>query len=319
MKRITATALLCALPLMAHSATLGDFSQVIYFGDSFSDGGAALALAGPAAVPPAIYPNGQLTNGDVWAVQLGGTFANGTNFAVGGAEAIAEPGDISPDLSAQVSSFAASGVPLGANPLGAVLIGGNDLGEASDLAEVAAIGTAVIGAITTNVQRMIDNGLSTVAVFGLPDLGIFPSVRADGLGPIATAYTPIYNAELQAALAANFDPAEIIYFDTFTVFDEIFTDPGAFGITDTLQPCLLDVAACLAGDPNTFFFYDDVHPTEVVHTALAAAVRAQLAPTPVPLPAGAALLLSGLALLVWGRRRAPSRIGTHLAPTARTP
>ena len=301
MHRTAIAAILALAPALSTAAPLGEFSQVIYFGDSLTDGGAAFALTNGAGVPIDIYPNGQLTNGDVWAVQLGGTFANGTNFAVGGAEAVAEPDDISPDLGQQIDSCLASGIDLGLNALGMVLIGANDLGEANSEPEAYAISTEVIGAIVAGVGTLLNNGIPTVAVFGMPDLGIFPSVVASGQSALATAFTPVFNTALQTALDTFFAPGQTVYVDTFSIFDNILKNPDAYGITNTTDACLAEAIACLSGDPNTFFFYDTVHPTEAVHTAFADAVRQQFVP-PVPLPATAGFLVAGLGFLMVLRR-----------------
>lgn len=331
MKHSAALGLLALLPSLATAAPLGSFSQVVFFGDSFTDGGAAFSLA-PSEVPPEVYPNGQLTNGDVWATQLGGTYEDGTyiynpltntfsfgtglsttNFAVGGAEAVAESDDRSPDLGTQIDAFRASGLDLGSNALGTILIGANDIGEATSEAEAIAEGLAVIGAIATGAKTLLQSGIEKVAVFGMPDLGIFPSVIASGLSDIATAYTPVFNSALQGAIdivnlqleLAGLGSDRITYVDSFAIFDSILSDPGAFGITNTTDACFeepSDLPACLAGDPNTFFFYDTVHPTEVVHTAFADTVRREFVPA-VPLPASAGLLALGLAGLLVLRRR----------------
>jgi phospholipase/lecithinase/hemolysin len=55
--------------------------------------------------------------------------------------------------------------------------------------------------------------------------------------------------------------------------------------------------------PESYLFWDALHPTATGHAAIAAAFDAA-APSPVPLPAGLLLLGSGLGLLVLRRRAA---------------
>ena len=334
MKRMIAAGIVSAFPSFAFASSLDHFSQVYFFGDSFTDGGAAFDLAGPAFVPPEIYPNRQLTNGDTWATKLGGVYVNGTftqatglnttNFAVASAEAVAEADDFAPDLGDQIAAFLSyvtAGLSVGPNALAFVQFGVNDIDEATKADSVVnaapedvpaellkaaiEIGNEVAGAIGNGVHTLLNAGFSKVAVFGLPDLGIFPNVRAAGSDQVAvaSAYTQIYNANLIEALQNEFSPGATEYVDSFAIYDTILSNPGEFGITNTSDPCIEDLA-CLLGDPNTHFFYDNVHQTEVVHDYVAGYISRQFA-TPIPLPSSVVLLLAGLSgLFVLSRRSA---------------
>lgn len=336
MKLVLAACLLSCVSSLAAASSLDQFDQVFFFGDSFSDGGAAYDLAGEAFVPSTIYPKNQLTNGDTWATKLGGTYVSGTfttgsgfdttNFAVASAEAVAEADDFAPDLGQQIATFLGyveAGLVIGPKSLAFVQFGVNDIDEATKAESVLtaapedvpaellkaaiAIGNEVTDAIVASVATLLDTGFSKVAVFGLPDLGIFPNVRAAGISDVASAYTHIYNENLIAALDSTFAPGETEYIDSFGLFDGILSNPTAFGITNTTDPCIDDLA-CLLGDPNTHFFYDNVHQTEVVHTYVAEYISRQFA-APVPLPAGSVLLVAGLgSLLVLCRKRRAARV-----------
>lgn len=329
MKLVLVAGLLSFVSSLAAASSLHHFSQVYYFGDSFSDGGAAYDLAGEAFVPSTVYPKNQLTNGDTWATKLGGTYVNGTfttgsgfsttNFAVASAEAVAEDDDFAPDLGQQIATFLGyvdAGLGIGPNSLAFIQFGVNDIDEATKadsvlnaapedvpaelLKAATEIGNEVTDAIVAGVATLLDKGFSKVAVFGLPDLGIFPNVRAAGFTDVASAYTHIYNENLIATLDSTFAPGEVEFIDSFAIFDGILSNPSAYGITNTTDPCIDDLA-CLLGDPNTHFFYDNVHQTEVVHTYVAEYIGRQFA-APVPLPAGSVLLLAGLGSLLVLRR-----------------
>ena len=104
MRKLLSTLAICAA-LPASADTAGPFDQFFVFGDSLSDSGNLAAVA-PEFVPFPPYPDGQFTNGDTWATQLGlaPSVLGGTNFAFGGARAV-ENGDSIPDLNTQLGMF----------------------------------------------------------------------------------------------------------------------------------------------------------------------------------------------------------------------
>ena len=55
-------------------------------------------------------------------------------------------------------------------------------------------------------------------------------------------------------------------------FDEVMTNPAAHGIANTTSACagraIFDQDATPIGDPSTFFFYHDGHPSTAVHRAV---------------------------------------------------
>jgi phospholipase/lecithinase/hemolysin len=75
------TAGLCIFMPVAASAgsVLPGISDLLWFGDSLSDPGNAFAASGGTTPDPTFYPDGQYTNGDTWAVQLGADLASGAN------------------------------------------------------------------------------------------------------------------------------------------------------------------------------------------------------------------------------------------------
>ncbi|MGI9390387.1 MAG: SGNH/GDSL hydrolase family protein [Boseongicola sp.] len=304
-KTLITLAFAAALP--ANANTFDPFSDILLFGDSLSDSGnvEALTVGAGGSWPYNIYPEGQFTNGDTWATQIGlaPSLEGGTNYAYGGARA-AENGDIIPDLGTQISQFLTSAASLGANPLAAIWVGGNDFLDLPDAPTPADL-TATIGGILTAVSDGITDlhagGIRQFTVFGLPDFGLLPAYRDDPLGAASASFsTMLYNQSLQDTLSffdAILTDADIDYFDVAALVDETIANvpPGLAGIR-----CLEAPVDC-ASNPTNYFFYDDIHPTEWVHAELANECLNHIAP--IPLPASAALLLMSLAALGGCARR----------------
>lgn len=302
--RWAALAACLAVPVLAapvQAAPLGPWSNFIVFGDSLSDPGNLAAVSGNTIPNPAIYPSGQFTNGNTWATQLGATVASGSNFAYGGATAAS----IAPTytFAGEINLYNQAKPALGSAPLGVVWLGGNDFLNllSSGTPTVSAGLTAAqnaIGAIDSGVSALSATGLSHIVVFGLPDLGLLPGVVNTSLQGTLSGLSGYYNGTLQASLTKlTLAPGTTVdYFDVSKVFSDLLGQASALGITDFTTPCVVNGTVCQ--NPDTHLFYDDVHPTEVVHTYLANAFRSAYAPVAaVPLPASSLLLLAALALV----------------------
>ncbi|WP_417727232.1 SGNH/GDSL hydrolase family protein [Roseovarius sp.] len=313
------------LPTLGSAAPIGPFSDLVVFGDSLSDPGNIFAITGGTVPDPTLYPNGQFTNGNTWASQLGANFASGTNFAFGGARAVANPEplggdtddntDAIPDFAAQRDLFGLTAPSLGPNPLAAVWFGGNDL--RAGLANPASLGAVISAAVTeivTGVGDLFSRGLTDVLVFGLPNLGRIPEVTSldaflasIGAAPAgsaiagATAATQGFNAALRSGLSTLTPLGNVQFLDTFALFEDILADADALRFTNTTDACILTlVPATDCATDQGFVFHDSIHPTDRVHALIAKEVRAAV----VPLPAGGLLLLTALGGIVLMRRRA---------------
>ncbi|MEI4235260.1 SGNH/GDSL hydrolase family protein [Roseovarius sp. D22-M7] len=327
MKRVLMAAALAMCPVAGQTSPLDIFSDVYVFGDSLSDPGNLFdALTGmPASPVLPLYPQGQFTDGDAWAAQVGADFASATNFAYGSARA-APNGSIDftfpnlftpdpddeitlgfdvPDFADQIALYKASAPTLGPNPLAAVWFGGNDLRDALDAPDEDAAKTVIARAITSvasGVGDLVSEGFSNVAVFGAPNLGRIPEVLARGpdAALAATAASASFNDTLRTILAPFSSTANISYVDIFGLFEEIAT-PGSGLFTELQNPCLTALLGGLVTDCSGYLFYDDIHPTDAAHALIAERFVAPVAP--VPLPAGGVLLLVGLGGLALLRRR----------------
>lgn len=287
-------------------------SKLIVFGDSLSDPGNAFALTGQTEVPPyanldqflvpgAPYARGGMhfSNGETWveglaktlganrsagpAFRLPGVFCN---FAVGSARA----GGASPvDLLGQVGIFIGSNVPGESldNALAVIVIGGNDVRDAIvDPANAGAIIGNAINAIYNSILTLEGVGVKKFLVGNVPNLALTPAIRAlDALVPGASTFAMVlsigFNLELAQTLGAlkNNPDVQIAEFNIFATVGEVANNPSRFGLTDTVDACVTpNVPPFTCHKPDTFAFWDGVHPTKVLHGILADAASAALAP-----------------------------------------
>ena len=286
-------------------------SKLIVFGDSLSDPGNAFALTGESSVPPyadldpflvpgAPYAKGGLhfSNGKTWverfAKRLGANQSAGPafrlpgvfcNFAVGSARAA---GTSPIDLPGQVGILLGSRVPGESldDALAVIVIGGNDVRDAIvDPANAEAIIGNAVSAIYNSILTLEGVGVKKFLVGNVPNLALTPAIRAlDAVVPQDVTFFAMllsvgFNQELAQALAAlkNNPDVEIAEFDIFATVGEVANNPSGFGLTDTVDACVTpNVPPFSCHKPDTFAFWDGVHPTKVLHGILADAASAAL-------------------------------------------
>ncbi len=296
------------------------YTSIVVFGDSLSDVGndsnASLGIYGPSAQlpgPASNYTNGRFTDGTdtvpaahnyngVWIEQLaarlaakppvvasttpGGTgrdyafgfaFMNGGSvpltYGPGGALVIPVDG-----IEKQVSIYLGTSPVITNKTLFVIWGGANDLLNATtaDAIAAAAVSEAAL------VQTLINAGATEILVPNLPPLGLTPRFNASA-APSATANlsATIFNQTLAKALAAipAANPGKTLHIyqlDTNTLFNTVIGPP--------LYTGLANVTAGAQGvstvNPDTYLFWDDLHPTTYGHSLIASAALTLLG-TPV--------------------------------------
>jgi outer membrane lipase/esterase len=305
-------ALIGATAALAQTRT---FTGQYSFGDSLSDNGNLFALSG-RRLPPPPYFDGRFSNGPVFTELLGNPLFAGAslpgrgtyvNFAVAGANALL-PNEV-PTLNQQIGIYRQQGFPPQPNDLFTVLAGANDLIPIIPLGATnpAALDTAsglVAQAVGINVQVLVSLGAKNIVVAGLPNLGATPrSLLSGGPGSAASALglraSNAFNNELRARLQAISGTAadvNLVYVDLQGILDRVAIDFRALGFSNATSFFLASAAqGGGVGDPNSYVFWDDIHPTTRTHALLAAVIVEQLNPE-IPLGFNATLGTAALAL-----------------------
>lgn len=289
-------------------AEAADPSRLIVFGDSLSDPGNGFVLTLDVSFPPfelipsAPYARGGLhfSNGPTWVEQLGRRLHLGlstgpallapkvfSNYAVGASRARQEG---TTSLATQVGWFLrdAGGVAP-TDALYVVYLGNNDIRDA--LAALATdpsgatsgtILNAAMVALQNNLLALYAAGARHFLIPNAPNLALLPAVRLQGPQAQAAAQLLSTNfnlglTQLLSGLEASV-PVKITRLDVFSLLAEAVAAPNSFGFTDVEHSCItpatLRGAYCVS--PDTYLFWDGIHPTRSGHALLAQRAYAAL-------------------------------------------
>lgn len=251
------------------------FKNIVCLGDSLSDTGRFYAATGGTQPPPPYAP-GRFCNGPVWNEYLAELLDRELNpdlqYALGGSLTgnlnynSVPPNFILPGFEQQVDEVIADGRrgKVDGKALYTIWVGANDffawLGSgAQDPASMIGNG---VNNTATGIAQLADAGARYFVVFNLPDLGKTPAAAA--LGPqvsgLLTALCATYNDALAEELdMLDFDHRlRIVRVDAFTLINDMVENPADYGFTNVSSPALYGLPAA---DPDTYLFWDGVHPT----------------------------------------------------------
>lgn len=276
--------------------------RITVFGDSLSDTGNVFALTGMVStrpynasnIPDAPYPIGGLnfSNGHIWIREVGRKLNNVVdvsaplrapqvfnNYAFGGARARDGASPI-PSLSQQVGLYLGNqGNVSGSRQF--IVIGGNDVRDAISAymtgGPVAAgqIIADAVTAISDNIQSLAASGAQEFLVGNVPDLGKVPAVTA--LGPLASALASALTIQFNDALELTLVELEtgmglhILRLDMFSFINSVVNDPGAYGLLNVTDSCLMPAVqvGATCEHPDSYLFWDGIHPTRAAHLLIA--------------------------------------------------
>ena len=284
------------LTLSLSELTHAAISEIVAFGDSFSDSGNLFAAVGNPRPP---YYDGNFSNGPVWVEGLAEilrvsaptpSLEGGTNYAWAGARTTKLEAGFIPSAQSQVASYLTDvGGVADPDALYTLFTGGNDILDwvdgKSTLPELLADGAAV----ASIANDLLLAGAQNILVLNIDDVGAAPGI--EGIEAMATEGTILFNDALFAGLV-DLDSMNISFLDTFTLSQQIAADPGAYGLTNADGDCLLATGGLGGPLCDTWLFWDGAHPTAAGHELFAVAAAATVVPVP------AAVWLFGSALMV---------------------
>jgi phospholipase/lecithinase/hemolysin len=259
------------------TASAQSLTRLVSFGDSLSDvgnvNGATFGIS-----PGSSYFSGRFSNGNVWTerlssrLQLGNTQtpsrSGGRNYAYGGVRTGSGSTNFFgifnfPNAGAQIEQFLSGNAPTPTD-LFTLFIGGNDFIDGQTDVSIPA------NNVQAHLQRLGQAGAKQVLVANLPPLGELP--RYVGNATNRTAFNTrsrAYNDALDArlvAVRAQYPATTFRLLDAEAFFDEVLAAPAAFGFTNVTQPAL--VGSTVVPNPDSYAFYDDIHPTRRAHSLL---------------------------------------------------
>ena len=293
------------------AAKAPEFTSIVVFGDSLSDTGNVAHLTydkygvripGPAAD----YTDGRFTDGfdtlppaqlysGVWVEQLADSMPSkpevknsldgGTNYAYGFATtgSGSSPLTFGPsnslsvnveNIGQQITDYLATKPRITPRTLFVVWGGAIDMLYATSQNDVIDAGINQ----TLNIQRLIDAGATQFIVPNLPPLGLVPRLNGSlATATPATAASALYNTVLAGGISLihDFNPTRHLYIaqlDAFSLLNKIVAAPATYSFAN--------VTASSQGmpvDPDTYLFWDDLHPTTHGHHILAVTAASILA------------------------------------------
>ncbi|GLS01459.1 lipase/esterase [Brevundimonas denitrificans] len=293
MSRFLRNAALAALTVaaagaFASAASAQTYNRLVVFGDSLSDNGNLYAATGNTQPTSPPYFQGRFSNGPVFTELLGfnaGRSAAGAprtgsiNYAYGGART--DSSAFPPGMRNQLLQYTGGGGTFGANDLVSILGGANNIFQAVPAASVSPnptgaiqpVALAAAADINFIVNSVAGAGAGTILVSNLPNLALTPQFN-QGAGapaaPLADYAGTQFNGALLAGLmttAAARPGSNIILLDLYKIGPALVADPGRFGLTNVRDTCFNGVTVCAT--PDTYLYWDSVHPTAAGHRLLA--------------------------------------------------
>ncbi len=291
------------LTFTAVLAQAQEYTSIVVFGDSLSDTGnfahlteAKYGVRIPG--PEADYTDGRFTDGDdtlpaardyfgVWIEQyaamlpskpiIKNSLDGGTDYAYGFATTGSGTGVVTfgpsdslsvnvNNIGQQITDYLATSPRISDRTLFVVWGGAIDVLNATSSDDVikAAFDQAI------NIQRLIDAGATHFIIPNLPPLGSVPRLNGSPTTSIpATKASVLYNQVLAAGLAILHDfnlgrHLQLVQLDVFALFNQIIASPSKYGLADVTTS-----SQGIPTDPDTYLFWDDLHPTTHGHNILA--------------------------------------------------
>ena len=287
---------LLSVPLFAQIP----FTQFVVFGDSLSDNGnfyIGTTLLGDPQPGPPMYATGEYTDGvnsvpptsgplGLWIEQLAAIMnlpipqpyakgTGGTNYAVASALTGTNPAfspkkpNAAPYLTDQLNLFLAKNETPPVNALYAFWGGSNDI--------IAGVAPATaVSNIEGNISTLAAAGAKYFLWINESPLGEIPEYINTSSRSSLDAAAVTYNQAMTTAVA-ELNTAHagitIITLDVYTLFLLAAQNPSLYGYTNVTSPA----QGLSSVNPNTYLFWDTLHPTTTAHAYVAKAAANTIA------------------------------------------
>ncbi|MDR4516471.1 MAG: SGNH/GDSL hydrolase family protein [Nitrosomonas sp.] len=262
-------------------------------------------------IPDSAYAKGghHLSNGATWVEQLARNKGLGgnalpalrdegvpaSNYAIGGARSV--DFDCRFNLDDQLNRYLNDFPQTSDATLFILELGGNDIRDA--LVRLAAgedigaiIAAAIIPALSSigdTVVQLYGHGARQFMLVNVPSVGETPALkilesRFPGAIFAANSLNSVFNAgliELQNSFQ-GLPGIEVRMLDLDTLLKGAIADPSPFGIINTDDACVTpNIPPFQCRNPDTYLFWDGIHPTKAVHGFIAIEAAEVLSmPTP---------------------------------------
>lgn len=311
---------------------------MVSFGDSLSDLGntvSTLSFLGEEFVRDNtgynafFFFNGRFSDGPLWSERLnaelgfgtmlrndGVSVLSGSNFAWAAARSgTGNNFGLLPNLQPQIGFYTAQlaannpVLPAPASTLFTLWIGGNDV--FAHVEQNDPITPLQIAAnVSTAVTNLYNAGGRSFLIPNLPPIGLSPDYLNDPIkGPQATAFTNIFNTQLDlslGALSGSLAGINIFKLNINQIFLDVIADPAAFGLTNVTQRAYTPFPGSDPPVPygevvinqDQYLYWDSAHGTTAVNLLIADAAY-----NAIPEPSVMGLLLGGAVALYYARKR----------------
>lgn len=302
---------LAALGCAGLLAQVKDYSTVVVFGDSLSDTGNVAHLTqtqyGIRIPGPVVnYTDGQFTDGydttpaalkyfGNWVKQFAASLPShpdvtdsldgGTNYAYGfattgnGTSTLAfGPTQLFPvqveNMGQQISDYLSKHPKIDNKTLFIVWGGAIDVLDATSANDV----TSAAFNEVLNIQRLIAAGATQFLVLNLPPLGLTPRLNSTPAASLtATAGSLLFDTYLATGVSVLKDVywyrrLKVYQLNTFSLLNSIVAAPSAYSLANVKDPAQGQAQV----DPDTYLFWDDLHPTTRGHNILAGSAEGLL-------------------------------------------
>jgi phospholipase/lecithinase/hemolysin len=212
-----------------------------------------------------------------------------TNYAVGGARAVAGY-PCRYNLPAQIGAYRADFAQTSDRTWVTMEIGGNDVRDGVVAVLVSrnpnAAGpyiSSALDSIGASVGALYAHGARKFLLLNVSNVGLTPAIRA--FGPVAmsvgdsvsTAFNG-YLVLLTEHLMTVLPGSDIRIVDLYTTLNEIVANPASYGFTNWTDACVTpNQPPFECKQPDSYVFWDGIHPTKAVHAIIAQQALAKIA------------------------------------------